>query len=100
MNDILIKKTTDFFRKTFNSDADKVVLSPGRINIIGEHIDYNDGYVLPAAIDKICRPEQGSKRNPVDGFHQRNGIILPHIFFYLPDLRYPFLYDITMFFYT
>lgn len=53
MNKILIKKTTDFFRKTFNSDADKVVLSPGRINIIGEHIDYNDGYVLPAAIDKI-----------------------------------------------
>lgn len=53
MNEILIKKTTDFFRKTFNSDADKVVLSPGRINIIGEHIDYNDGYVLPAAIDKI-----------------------------------------------
>ena len=53
MNEILIKNTTDFFQKTFNSVADKVVLSPGRINIIGEHIDYNDGYVLPAAIDKI-----------------------------------------------
>jgi galactokinase len=53
MNEILIKNTTDFFQKTFNSDADKIVLSPGRINIIGEHIDYNDGYVLPAAIDKI-----------------------------------------------
>ena len=53
MNEILIKSTTDFFQKTFNSDADKVVLSPGRINIIGEHIDYNDGFVLPAAIDKI-----------------------------------------------
>ena len=53
MNEILIKNTTDFFWKTYNSDADKVVLSPGRINIIGEHIDYNDGYVLPAAIDKI-----------------------------------------------
>jgi len=53
MNDILIKSTSDFFKKTFNSAADKVVLSPGRINIIGEHIDYNDGYVLPAAIDKI-----------------------------------------------
>jgi galactokinase len=53
MNEILIKRTTDFFQKTFSSIADKVVLSPGRINIIGEHIDYNDGFVLPAAIDKI-----------------------------------------------
>jgi galactokinase len=28
------------------------ITSPGRINIIGEHLDYNDGFVLPAAIDK------------------------------------------------
>ncbi|MES2575066.1 MAG: galactokinase [Bacteroidota bacterium] len=53
MNDILINKTIAFFEKSFGSAPDKVVLSPGRINIIGEHIDYNDGYVLPAAIDKI-----------------------------------------------
>ncbi len=53
MNDILIQNTTAFFEKSFGSKPEKVVLSPGRINIIGEHIDYNDGFVLPAAIDKV-----------------------------------------------
>jgi len=53
MNDILVQNTTAFFEKSFGSVPQKVVLSPGRINIIGEHIDYNDGYVLPAAIDKV-----------------------------------------------
>ncbi|GAA3762033.1 galactokinase [Flavobacterium ginsengiterrae] len=53
MNDLLIQNTTSFFEKSFGSKPEKVVLSPGRINIIGEHIDYNDGFVLPAAIDKV-----------------------------------------------
>ena len=53
MNEILIQDTTDFFKEKFGNVPTEIVLSPGRINIIGEHIDYNDGYVLPAAIDKI-----------------------------------------------
>ena len=35
-----------------SSTFDLIVESPGRINIIGEHTDYNNGYVLPTAIDK------------------------------------------------
>ncbi len=38
--------------KSDNPQWDIVIESPGRINIIGEHIDYNDGFVLPTAIDK------------------------------------------------
>ena len=53
MDNILIQNTIAIFNKHFGTAPEKVVLSPGRINIIGEHIDYNDGYVLPAAIDKI-----------------------------------------------
>ena len=40
------------FSNHFNHNPSLVVKSPGRINLIGEHIDYNHGFVLPAAIDK------------------------------------------------
>ena len=42
---------TKIFRERFNTEP-LVVRSPGRVNIIGEHTDYNEGFVLPAAIDK------------------------------------------------
>ena len=38
--------------KNNQADFDLIVYSPGRINIIGEHTDYNNGFVLPTAIDK------------------------------------------------
>jgi len=51
----LIKNTSEAFEKQFQHKPEAIFLSPGRINIIGEHVDYNDGFVLPAAINKyIC----------------------------------------------
>lgn len=40
------------FESRFSGAPDIIVRSPGRINLIGEHTDYNEGFVLPAAIDK------------------------------------------------
>lgn len=40
------------FRQIFAHDPALFVRAPGRINLIGEHTDYNEGFVLPAAIDK------------------------------------------------
>jgi galactokinase len=40
------------FRERTGRDPDGVWAAPGRVNLIGEHTDYNDGFVLPAAIDR------------------------------------------------
>ncbi len=39
------------FARIFNSDPQWVASAPGRVNLIGEHTDYNDGFVLPMAIE-------------------------------------------------
>ena len=44
-----ITETT--FRQSFGYDAALTVKAPGRVNLIGEHTDYNDGFVLPCAIN-------------------------------------------------
>ena len=51
MNNILKEKIASAFLNTYNNTP-LIIFSPGRINLIGEHTDYNDGYVFPAAIDK------------------------------------------------
>ena len=54
--------------KLFQSKYDaapQLFRSPGRINIIGEHTDYNDGFVLPAAIDKAVYIATGKRNDSV-----------------------------------
>lgn len=46
------KQLEGLFYEKFKSAPDCLAMAPGRINIIGEHTDYNQGWVLPAAIDK------------------------------------------------
>jgi galactokinase len=40
------------FQSIFGSDPDVIAAAPGRVNLIGEHVDYSDGYVLPFAISR------------------------------------------------
>ncbi len=46
------QKLAEVFGTKFGKSPQLVVRAPGRINLIGEHTDYNNGFVLPAAIDK------------------------------------------------
>jgi galactokinase len=48
---ILSEKVIESHKNDFGSDP-RVFIAPGRINMIGEHTDYNDGFVMPTAIDK------------------------------------------------
>jgi len=40
------------FKERFGFESEFIVRAPGRINLIGEHTDYNGGLVLPAAVDR------------------------------------------------
>ena len=51
MNKKLVKKVKRSFEVQFKTKP-LIVFSPGRINLIGEHTDYNDGFSFPAAINK------------------------------------------------
>ena len=47
-----VRALTDKFIEVYGVSPQTVVRAPGRVNLIGEHTDYNDGYVLPIAIDR------------------------------------------------
>jgi galactokinase len=47
-----VERVVAAFRERTGRDPEGVWAAPGRVNLIGEHTDYNDGFVLPAAIDR------------------------------------------------
>jgi galactokinase len=47
---VLVARARERFRERFPGEAPRTSAAPGRVNLIGEHTDYNDGFVLPMAI--------------------------------------------------
>jgi galactokinase len=50
----LHRRVADAFKQRYHCDPPLVVRAPGRVNLIGEHTDYNDGFVFPMAIDRAA----------------------------------------------
>jgi galactokinase len=47
-----IRTLQDVFKREFSRSGEVIVQAPGRVNILGEHTDYNEGFVFPCAIDR------------------------------------------------
>jgi galactokinase len=56
-----IERLIGSFREWAGRSPDGVWAAPGRVNLIGEHTDYNDGFVLPAAIDRLVLAAAGRR---------------------------------------
>lgn len=85
----MIKKLVDDFKKTFNyNDKVDVFFSPGRVNLIGEHTDYNGGFVFPCALDfgtyGVAKKRNDNKFRVYSQNFEKLGIIE----FALDDLKY------------
>ncbi|TMW59258.1 hypothetical protein Poli38472_004327 [Pythium oligandrum] len=75
--DAVVEEAVALFYATFAKEADMprsaltIAAAPGRVNLIGEHTDYNDGFVLPLALDKytvvvgIAAPSSDNEKGPV-----------------------------------
>ncbi|XP_065192708.1 galactokinase-like [Sycon ciliatum] len=55
MVDTVKEEAVALFKETYGSEPTHGAFAPGRVNLIGEHTDYNDGFVFPMALhDKVC----------------------------------------------
>ncbi len=60
----LHKKVMQAYTARFQQPPQLVVRAPGRVNLIGEHTDYNDGFVLPVAVDQAAWLAVGLNEEP------------------------------------
>lgn len=52
--EITVKTITPYFIEYFGHEPTHVAAAPGRVNLIGEHTDYNNGFVMPMALENHC----------------------------------------------
>lgn len=65
----LSDRTVRAFLNHFDRPATAIAAAPGRVNIIGEHVDYNGGWVLPAAIERWIVAAAAPRRDGVVALH-------------------------------
>lgn len=63
----------ELFQSRHASQPDLLAIAPGRVNLIGEHTDYNDGFVFPAAIDKEVLVAAKVSEVPTSLFSEQTG---------------------------
>lgn len=88
MNETLISEMREAFKDKFKSlEGTRTYFAPGRVNLIGEHIDYSGGYVFPCALTigtyAVVRPRKDDKFFFYSNNIKRDGVIG----FTLKDLR-------------
>src|SRR4030065_2987569 len=80
---------SDKFYEKYGNRNEKPVLffSPGRVNLIGEHTDYNGGYVFPCALDfgtaLLVRTRSGTQIK-LNSLNFKGEVVVPVAFNYLP----------------
>jgi len=81
-----LEEALHLFERFYGSGPVEVFRAPGRVNLIGEHTDYNHGYVLPMALDKdillLARPREDALvhlRNVEPTFEERVFAVAPDI---------------------
>jgi len=60
----LIDQISSIYKEKFGHPLAHIARAPGRVNLLGEHVDYNDGFVLPAAIDRATYVAFSSVNTP------------------------------------
>ena len=78
------------FLETFGAEPDLVAAAPGRVNLIGEHIDYSDGFVLPFAIKDrtlVAARKRGDSIVRIASAQRRNKIVTVDISTVKPGLK-------------